>query len=72
MEKKGLDRIKTVAKSVAMGAVATFVATSAHATIDLSSFSLDLAPVETLIPIVLGGGAVIWVGRKLIKFINKS
>lgn len=52
--------------------MAAILASNAYAAIDLSTFSLDMTPLETLIPIILGAGATVWVGRKLVKFVNKS
>mgnify|MGYP001599427942 FL=1 len=52
-------------------AVIGFVS-DARAAIDLSDFSIDLASVETLVPIILIGGAAMWVIRKLVKTTNRS
>ncbi len=53
------------------GAVVSYMKPAAAA-IDLSDFSIDLASVETLVPIILIGGAAMWVIRKLVKTTNRS
>lgn len=55
----------------AFGAVVSFMKPAAAA-IDLSEFTINLASVETLVPIILIGGAAMWVIRKLIKTTNRS
>jgi len=44
----------------------------ASAAIDLTDFSLSLTTIEILVPILLTGGAAMWVVRKLIKSTNRS
>lgn len=45
---------------------------NARAAIDLSDFEISLTTIEILVPILLTGGAAMWVVRKLIKSTNRS
>lgn len=62
-----------------IGITATVVVTEvvsyvkpAVAAIDLSDFEISLTPIEILVPILLTGGAAMYVVRKLIKSTNRS
>lgn len=44
----------------------------ARAAIDLSDFEIDLTTIETIVPIILIGGAAMWVIRKLTKTVNHT
>ena len=56
----------------ALFALVLGVAGNAMAAVDLSTFTIDVTPVETLAGIVLTAGAALWVIRKLIKTENRS
>lgn len=63
--------------AVCVTAVVTFSSVVSYmkpavAAIDLSDFSIDLTAIETIVPIILIGGAAMWVIRKLTKTVNKT
>lgn len=47
-------------------------ASSAMAAIDLLTFTVDVTPVETMVPIILTALSVMFSVRKIIKTINRS
>lgn len=62
---------------ISVTAVVTFsavvgVVKPAAAAIDLSDFEIDLTTIETIVPIILIGGAAMWVIRKLTKTVNHT
>lgn len=79
--KKGIHRVKEkavkcigiigVTATVAVTEVVSYVK-PAEAAIDLSDFEISLTAIEILVPILLTGGAAMWVVRKLIKSTNRS
>jgi len=70
MPKKGLTKMKKV--FYAVGAGLTCFAGNAFAAVDLTGIVVDTATPEDLAGIILGGLAVIWGIRKVIKIMNRS
>lgn len=46
--------------------------TQAHAAFDLSTFTLDAGPVESLIMIILAALGTIWAGKYLLSFLKRG
>lgn len=59
-------------KALVVMTVAMCTTVPAYAAIDLTGVTLDIAPVESMIGIVLTAIAGIWAGKKLISLGNKS
>ena len=57
---------------VMAGAVTLLTATQGFCAVDLTGVTLDTTTPDTLAATVLGGLAVIWGIRKVIKLINRS
>ena len=59
-------------KSCLVGAGVVGIVSASHAAVDLTTFAVDTASVDTLGLIVLTGLGIMWGLRKLIKTINRS
>lgn len=66
-----MKRIKGLYIGLFLFAV-TLVTVPAHAAVDLTDFTIDMASVEALAAIVLAALAVVFGIRKLIKLANRS
>jgi hypothetical protein len=52
-------------------AITLVVPQMAHAALDLSSFSIDMAPWETLVTTMLGVAGAFFVGKRIWQWANK-
>lgn len=68
-----MGKIKQVGKVLGvMGAAACVTAGNAMAAVDLTGITVDTATPEALAATILGGLAVMWGIRKVVKTINRS
>lgn len=69
MLKKLMNAVPTLA---AVFAAFLMLADNAEAAFDLTTFTIDAGPVESLIMIILGALGTIWAGKYLLSFMKRG
>jgi peptidoglycan biosynthesis protein MviN/MurJ (putative lipid II flippase) len=73
-KERGVKKMKKQLKPVLamLALLLVLVAGNAHAAIDLTGFEIDLAPVETMVGVIVTAMGVMYAVRKIIKVGNRS